>query len=190
VDLLARAFRDNPLNVAALAGFDPGARVRANAAGMRATLATALAHGRVLAARGAGRPRGVLVATPPGGWPLLLPPLGLRLRALLGQGLAAARRWREVFDALAAEHPVAPHAYLCTLGVDPAHQRRGAGRALLAAWLAALDRDGARAYLETDRAENVAFYGRAGFRVVGETPVLGVRVWRMERPAARGAAGD
>jgi len=190
VDLLARAFRDNPLNLAVLAGRDGDARVRANAAGMRATLASALVHGHVLAARSGGRPRAVLIAAPPAGWPLPLPPLHLRLLTLAGQGLAAARRWREVFHALAAEHPTASHAYLCTLGVAPEHQRRGAGRALLEAWLAELDRDGARAYLETDRAENVPFYRRAGFRVVGETPVLGVRVWRMERPAAPSALGE
>jgi ribosomal protein S18 acetylase RimI-like enzyme len=189
VAVLARAFRDNPLNCAALAGCGPRRRERANAAGMRATLATAHAHGRVLAARADGRPAGVLVAVPPGAWPLPLPPLRLRLRALLGQGLGAARRWGEVFEALSAEHPVGARWYLSTLGVAPELQRRGVGSALLGAWLQEVDRDGVAAYLETDRPENLGFYRHAGFAVIGECRALGVRLWRMERPAAARAPG-
>jgi ribosomal protein S18 acetylase RimI-like enzyme len=183
VAVLAHAFRDNPLNRAALGARDEAARVRANAAGLRATLATARAHGRVLVARAGGEPLGVLIGVPPGAWPLPAPPLWLRLRALFGQGLDVARRWSEAFEALAAEHPLGPRWYLSTLGVAPEHQRRGIGAALLAAWLAEVDRDGAVAYLETDRSENLGFYRRAGFEEIGRSRVLGVPLWRMERRA-------
>ena len=71
--------------------------------------------------------------------------------------------------------------YLGTLGVDPALQARGVGTALLNRWLAGLDRKAIGAYLETDRVENLAFYRRAGFEVVGETRVQGVVIWRMQR---------
>ena len=38
------------------------------------------------------------------------------------------------------------------------------------------------AYLETDKIENVRFYERFGFRVVGGTDVLGTGTWFMNRP--------
>ena len=39
------------------------------------------------------------------------------------------------------------------------------------------------AYLETDEEQNVRFYGRYGFEVVGEVEVLGVSNWFMLRTA-------
>jgi ribosomal protein S18 acetylase RimI-like enzyme len=39
------------------------------------------------------------------------------------------------------------------------------------------------AYLETDKPENVRFYERFGFEVVGEEEVLGVPNWFMLRRA-------
>ena len=81
-------------------------------------------------------------------------------------------------------HPEEPHAYLGSLGVEPQLQGRGVGSALVAEWVAGLDRDGLAGYLETDRADNVSFYGRFGFEVVGETEILGARIWRMGRRAA------
>ena len=94
-----------------------------------------------------------------------------------------ARRWGEVFDALLEVHPVEPHWYLATLGVAPAHQRLGVGSALLDVWLEEVDRSGLMAYLETDEAENIAFYERAGFRLSNETEVQGVAIWCMRRTA-------
>ena len=181
--VLARAFRDNPLNVAVIGDAAPERRVRANLHSIRALLPVACCHGRVLGAQRDGRLAGVLIATLPNLHPLPPPSLGASLRSLVGQGLRVSRRWREVFDTLSALHPVAPHHYLGTLGVDPPLQRRGLGSALLAAWLAEVDRDRCCAYLETDLPENVAFYESAGFDVEGEVAILGARVWRMRRPA-------
>jgi GNAT superfamily N-acetyltransferase len=101
------------------------------------------------------------------------------------QGPGAAARWREVFERLLVLHPSEPHVTLGVLGVDPAHQRRGIGGALLERWLADCDAaDGARppgVYLETDREENLRFYGRRGFAPVGTLELLGVRIWRLWR---------
>ncbi len=190
VGVLARAFRDNPLNRTVLRR-GPEARERANAAGMRSLVPTARRYGLVLASRErapgpAGTIRGLLVATPPGGYPLPPPPAAARLRALLGQGLRASARWSEAFEALDAAHPPRPHWYLGTLGVDSEHQRHGHGTALLRAWLARVDADGEPAWLETDRAENRPFYARAGFQPAGEIRVLDVPVWLLRRPAAGG----
>ena len=182
VRVLARAFRDNPLNVAVIRSDDPQRRLRCNVHGARSLLPTAERHGSVLAARAGGVVVGLLIAVPPFGYPLPAPPVLRRLRALLGQGLAVAQRWGEVFEALDVLHPREVHAYLGTLGVAPGWQGRGVGAALLDAWLDGVDAEGLPAYLETDRERNVAFYRRGGFEAAGETEVLGVRVWRMWRP--------
>ena len=92
------------------------------------------------------------------------------------------RRWAEVFEALDALHPIEPHRYLGTLGVDPRHHRRGVGVALLRHWLARADEEEVAVYLETDRSENLAFYGQVGFEVVREAEVVGVPIWCMQRP--------
>jgi ribosomal protein S18 acetylase RimI-like enzyme len=187
VQVLARAFRDNPLNVAVIGAQDPERRLRVNAVGLRSLLPVAQAHGRVRALREQGVLAAVLIAAPPAAFPLPPPSFAARLRCALGQGLRVSRRWAEVFAALAPLHPPEPHWYLGTLGVDPSRQSRGLGRALLSDWLADVDRGESCAWLETDRPENVAFYERAGFAVAGETRILSVRVWLMRRPAGSGA---
>jgi len=183
--LLGRAFRDNPLNVAVLGGRSPHGRERANVAGMRALLPTALAHGEVWVAREGGVLRAVLVATPPFGHPLPAPSLPAQLRAVWVQGPAAAGRWREVFERLTALHPREPHSTLGVLGVDPGHQGRGIGGALLERWLAVREAAGvgrgSGVYLETDREENLRFYARRGFARAGELELFGARVWRLWR---------
>jgi GNAT superfamily N-acetyltransferase len=181
VKVLARAFRDNPLNVAVI-GEDPERRLRANEHGLRSLLPVAYAHGGVRVLRAGGELAAVLIAVAPGDHPLPPAALPARLRCLFGQGLRVARRWAEVFEKLAPLHPAAPHWYLGTLGVEPGLQGRGIGRALLADWLAEVDRQPSCAYLETDRPENVVFYERAGFVSLGETRIFSVPVWRMQRP--------
>ena len=186
VQLLARAFRDNPLNRAVIGSDDPERRLRANAHGLRSLLPVAYAHGCVRALREDGGLAAVLIAVAPGAHPLPPASLAARLRCLFGQGLRVAQRWAEVFEALAPLHPPEPHWYLGTLGVEPLRQGRGYGRCLLADWLAEVDRQPSCAYLETDKPENVAFYERAGFSVFGETRIFSVPVWRMFRPARSG----
>ncbi len=179
-EVLARAFRDNPLNVAVIRG-GPERRLRSNLHGMRALLPTARAHGEAWALREGSRLCAALVAVPPWLHPLPPPPLALRFRTLFGQGVGAALRWSRVFEVLDALHPEEPHWYLGTFGVDPPQQRRGHGSALLSAWLARPDAEAGAVYLETDRIENIPFYERAGFGVLRETAILGVPVWCMRR---------
>ena len=183
--LLARAFRDNPLNVAVIgARTSPQRRERCNAVIMRNLLRVAAGSGVLLGVRYAGVLAGALVAAPPYAFPFPAPGAGAQLRALLVQGLRVASRWREVFERLQRRRPVEAHAYLGILGVEPSLQRRGVGRAALGDWLARVDAEGLPAYLETDREENLSFYGRAGFGVVDALDVLGVRVWCLRRGPA------
>jgi len=184
VDVLARAFRDNPLNVAVVGAGDPRRRVRANAFGTRALLPVAEAHGEVWVAREAGCVVAALIGAPPFAYPLPAPAFAARLRCLAGQGWQVSRRWAEVFRALDGLHPLEPHWYLGTLGVDPDYQGHGIGTVLLRHWLVHSAGDASPAYLETDLRENVGFYEREGFAVERETRVLGVPVWCMRRPPA------
>jgi GNAT superfamily N-acetyltransferase len=100
----------------------------------------------------------------------------------MGQGFRVAARWGEVYAAIEGLHPPEPHWYLSLLGVDPPRQGLGVGAGLLEHWLDSIDREGLPSYLETDREENVSFYGRAGFSVHVELQVLGAPVWCMRRP--------
>ena len=75
------------------------------------------------------------------------------------------------------------HWYLWVLGVAPAAQRRGIGRALLRPILERADVDGVSCYLETQTEGNVAFYRKCGFDVIDqqEEPVCGLPIWFMRR---------
>lgn len=183
VQLLARAFRDSPLECRVIEG-DAERRMRCNVYGMRALLLSATGTAHVLGAFPGGTsasPAAVLIATAPNRYPIPMPGFWQQLRCLFGQGLRVARRWAAVYQELEAVHPREPHWYLSLLGVDPRLQRKGYGSALLDHWLQRADRDTWPSYLETDRPENVAFYRRFGFSVTTEVQVLGIPVWCMAR---------
>jgi len=182
--ILARAFRDNPLNVAVI-GATPAVRERCNRHGMRALLPVAQGHGLVRVARRGAKTVGVLVAVPPFAHPLPPPSLGARVRLVWGQGPRVARGWHRVFRQLDSHHPRDPHWYLGTLGVHPVEQGRGAGTALLGDFVRLADADGLPSYLETDHERNLPFYERAGFRVETEIRICETRIWRMLREPRR-----
>lgn len=72
-----------------------------------------------------------------------------------------------VGEAMAAYHPEEPHWYLAMIGVDPVHQGRGYGSAVLKESLRRCDKDGVAAYLESSNPKNVPLYERFGFEVQG-----------------------
>ncbi len=60
--------------------------------------------------------------------------------------------------------------YLPLIGVDPAHQGKGIGAALMKHKTALLDELGALAYLESSTPRNVPLYQRFGFEIMDEIP--------------------
>lgn len=61
-----------------------------------------------------------------------------------------------------------PCWYLGVLGADCARQNEGRGSLLMKEVLPRCDEDGVLAYLESSNPQNVAFYERHGFEVMGE----------------------
>ena len=64
-------------------------------------------------------------------------------------------------------HPTEPCWHLADIAIDPAHQGRGLGTALLTACLDMCDDDGRPAYLESTNAANLTIYKRFGFEQIG-----------------------
>ena len=73
----------------------------------------------------------------------------------------------QIMQQMARYHPKEPHWYLPLIGVDPPRQGQGHGAALLKYGLAACDRDGTAAYLESTNPRNVPLYQRHGFEILG-----------------------
>jgi ribosomal protein S18 acetylase RimI-like enzyme len=98
-------------------------------------------------------------------------------------GLGPLMRAMKMQSAWKKHDPKKPHWHLAPLGVAPDFQGKGIGSQMVKFYCDIIDRDKTEAYHETDRAENVPFYERFGFKVVGEEIVNGAKNWYMLRPA-------
>lgn len=184
LDVLARGMRDNPLHVAAF-GEDPEIRRRRFRKLMAAAYSVKDFSHTLVARREDGVIVGVCGMTPPGD---CAPSLGLQLRMLptlfsIGPRVAGRMtRWMGVWQ---KRDPEGRHWHLGPLAVDAHLQGEGVGSRMMQVFCAQMDAAHEDAYLETDKAINVRFYGRFGFEVVGEQEVLGVPNWFMLRRAQR-----
>jgi ribosomal protein S18 acetylase RimI-like enzyme len=114
-------------------------------------------------------------------WTLLAFGLSHMPQMIRAVGWGGTMRALQLTDTLARNHPPQRHIYLNFLGVDPQHQGKHYGIALLDALqdLAGQRGDLAGVYLETATEANVPYYSAHGYQVVGEMYPLGVKFWRM-----------
>ena len=75
------------------------------------------------------------------------------------------------FEQMGRYHPSEPHWYLPLFGVDPFHQGKGYGAALMQHALIPCDRDHTLAYLESTNPKNIPLYERHGFELLDTVQV-------------------
>lgn len=180
--VLARAFQDDPLMVAALPNPEHRARSLPRLIGLNVRYG--VRYGEVYMTPGM---EGAAVWLPPGHTRVSIAGM-LRVGALtapLTVSWAALRRLAAP-EARAAQlqeqHAPMPHWYLSQIGVEPALWGRGFGSSLLRPLLARMDAERTPCYLETNKEGNLALYRRFGFAVVAEADLGGgVRLWAMLR---------
>ncbi len=100
----------------------------------------------------------------------------------------ALPRMLKLIGARAGHDPRERHWHVGPIGVHPAAQGRGVGKALLNAFLAMADEHRSPAFLETDVDKNVELYEKFGFEVVGEEKILGISnrfMWRAASTRGR-----
>jgi ribosomal protein S18 acetylase RimI-like enzyme len=106
----------------------------------------------------------------------------VRLALLRIAGWRRAGEVREAMRLIDAGHSDAPSMELRVIGVDPAMQGRGIGRALIQPMLDRCDLGRLTISLMCTKERNVAFYRRFGFDVTSEVQLPnGPRLWHMRR---------
>ena len=184
LDVLADAFADQPNTLAVFQGDASRAR-KLTREGLRVVKLSRPVASLWVAERD-GQIVGALNVVD---WPHCQPGTGEKLRSMprmlpaIGRALPRAM---QVMGAWEKRDPKRDHAHFGPVGVAPSTQGAGIGSAMMREVLATLDRRGSASYLETDRARNVPFYERLGYRVVGEEEILRVHqwyMWRDPRPA-------
>jgi GNAT superfamily N-acetyltransferase len=177
VSVLADAFVNNPLHLSA---FGHG-RIDQN----RLFFRIGLRHmfiGQAFVALVDGAPRGYVHFN---AWPDCLPApeelpkVVATLLKPLGEAVPQVIRW---FSRWCRLDPEEPHVHLGPIGVSPAMQKQGVGKALMNRYIEYIQQERAAGYLETDRPENVEFYKKFGFMVQREEVLIGTPTWYMWRP--------
>lgn len=176
-EVLADAFMDDPFAAWLFPGEDRRARLVTTWASQLRVIS--VPRGHAFTTPGV---EGVAMWAPPG---VTSPGVIQQLRMaipfvrILGRRIGQANAGYQV---IRRARPDEPHWYLSTLGVDPAHQRTGVGRALVTPMLDRADADGLIVHLETFKPDNVAYYERFGFTVTAEDDVPdGPHMWAMAR---------
>ena len=105
----------------------------------------------------------------------------LRLARTIGR--AAFERMARYERASSGHEPREPHYFLGMIGVAPGHQGGGYGRMLLEHIQAMSEADSVSTgvALSTEDSSNVAYYQRAGYRVIAEADVDDIHTWCMFR---------
>jgi GNAT superfamily N-acetyltransferase len=136
--------------------------------------------GPTYGAFGDGQLAGVAATFPAGRYPPPAWTIAYFAPAFARAGPAATIRGLRYSAIQESGHPQDEHAYLWFLGVDPARQRGGIGRALLAR---VFEEAATAVYLDTANPANVPYYASVGFEVIGESDAFrGAPMWFMRRP--------
>jgi GNAT superfamily N-acetyltransferase len=181
VGVLARGMRDNPVHIAVF-GDDHDYRLDALT---RLFSAQMPMQSQPLHAVRDGETVGVCGLAPPGEC------LGDLLRALAGrvppmsEDAAEQARIEAWLGDWGGRDPAdLRHWHLGPIAADAHRQRQGIGSVMMEEFCRRVDEAGDAAYLETDKDENVSFYMRFGFTIVGAATVLGSQNWFMQRAPA------
>ncbi len=186
--MLADAFADYPLMRCVYGppnALPPSRQMNKQRRVFAAVIAAAQRYGHVFGLIQQEEVIGVAVAYGPGQYPPPWPGQWINALGAATIGLRYALRYQAFDSHKSALHPHEPHWYLHTLGVHPCWQGRGVGSALLHHLANLSGRDGVPCYVETARAENVAFYQRGGYIVIsqGAVPRLpSLCLWTLMRP--------
>ena len=180
--LLGCGMSDNPVNLRAFAIVGSARRQKALARFFRPVLSGLYRRGLIYGAFCNEALVGVCgIARPGFCQPAVLEKLSIVPALVLGTPGGTTFRVLKWAGEWAQHDPLQTHWHLGPVAVDPRFWGRGIGSAMLTAFCAHMDAYGACSYLETDRRENVRFYQRFHFEVLGETAVLGVPNWFMLR---------
>lgn len=183
---LARAFYDDPVSVWALP--DEASRTKRLAQSFAAvTRFHHLPGGGVEVACDGPTVEAATLWDPPSRWKQSAWSELLMMPSLIWSAGARVFHIRELSELLEANHPEEPHWYLATIGSDPRVRGKGFGQAIMQSRLDRCDAEYCPAYLESSKLENVPYYERFGFRVIGEIslPKGGPTLWRMWREPQR-----
>ncbi len=171
--------RDNPLHVAAY-GDDPERRLRRHARLVRG-LFTAFPAQQPICAIRKSTLVGVTGMAPVGTCQATATQRLRLLPSVVGLGPRRAGRLARWISNWTKRDLDEAHVHLGPLAVDAHLQGQGIGSLIMREHCRRLYAAGEVGYLETDKPENVRFYERFGFDVIGAQPVLGVANWFMRR---------
>ena len=189
--LLGRAFQDNPAYRAILPHLSDGARAAAVGRVKRGFADAAIRWQEAEGTWVDGELAAASLVCAPGQYPPRVAAFLRHARGCISTGPRGAINFFRADLYITRKHLRGPHYYLFVLGVDPAHQRKGLGRQLLASLNARADAARVPCYLETDKPTSVALYESVGYEVTTEEDVPGVpgmHLWTMRRPARSEAA--
>ncbi len=184
--VLGRAFFDDPVMGWLLP--DPGERAK----GLSAVFAAMARHhflplnGVEFADDGAHVAAAALWA-PPQRWRTSRMTEMRMLPGLIRAFGSQTKRGRQLDALMKRHHPEEPHWYLAVIGSDPTYRGEGYGKALMESGLRRADAEYAPAYLESSNPDNVPYYERFGFEVIGELALpsdslsAGPTMWAMWR---------
>lgn len=182
--LVGRAMQDNPSLVRIFAIEAKERRYRTMMRFFKPVLSGLFDRGLILGAFLGDELVGVCGLARPGlCQPTIREKLTILPSLLLEHPIATPWRLLKHVGEWAGRDPVQPHWHLGPMAVAPNRQEHGIGSAMLEEVCAMMNKLRAMMYLETDKADDVVFYEKFGFGVIGDARVLGARNWFMSRSA-------